>query len=59
MGTFFYQSKGTTQAYLGSVLVCPSCKGQKPKGEFRVILGEAVCAECYAEIEEELEANKS
>lgn len=54
MATFFYQSKGTTQAYLGSVMVCPECRGQKDKGGFRVLLGKAVCADCYEELTEEI-----
>jgi hypothetical protein len=44
-------SYSSTQSYLGSVLLCPSCKGQKPKGLFKVIDGESVCKDCQDEIE--------
>jgi hypothetical protein len=36
----------STQAWLGSVLTCPSCKGQKPKELFKVVDGESICKDC-------------
>jgi len=42
-------SYSSTQAYLGTVKVCLSCKGQKPKGLFRMIDGEELCQDCYKE----------
>jgi hypothetical protein len=43
----------STQAYLGSVLTCPSCKGQKPKALFKVVDGESICKDCQDELEQE------
>jgi hypothetical protein len=40
----------STQAYLGSVALCPSCKGQKPKALFKVVDGESICKDCQDEL---------
>ena len=57
MALLMYSSLGTkptsTQAYLGSVALCPYCKGQKPKALFRVIDGESICKDCQDELEQE------
>lgn len=45
----------STQAWLGSVLTCPSCKGQKPKLLFKVVEGESICKDCQDELIEEQE----
>jgi hypothetical protein len=42
----------STQAYLGTVKVCLSCKTQKPKGLFKMLDGEELCKECYNEVKE-------
>lgn len=36
----------STQAYLGSVSLCPGCKGQKPKDLFKIIDNVAYCKDC-------------
>lgn len=57
MGLFMYSSVHTkhhsTQAYLGSVLLCPSCKSQRPKDTFKVVDGESICKQCQDELEQE------
>jgi hypothetical protein len=45
----------STQAWLGTVLTCPSCKGQKPKLLFKVVDGESICKDCQDELIEEQE----
>jgi uncharacterized protein (DUF983 family) len=60
MGLFMYSSQSSrqtsTQAYLGTVRVCPSCKSQRPKDTFKVVDGESICKQCQDELEtEELE----
>lgn len=60
MGLFMYSSQSSrqtsTQAYLGSVALCPMCKGQKPKDTFKIVDGQSICKDCQDEMEtEELE----
>ena len=61
MGLFMYQSQhgfmNSTQAYLGSVRLCPSCCGQKPKDGFRMHDGQEICKDCRDEALFEMEAN--
>jgi formylmethanofuran dehydrogenase subunit E len=47
-----YQVKeGTSkQAWLGSVSLCQRCGSQQPKGGFKVVNREEVCACCQKEI---------
>lgn len=40
----------STQAYLGSVKMCCSCKGQQPKQLFKIVDGEEICHECQEEL---------
>ena len=57
MGLFMYSSvhakHNSTQAYLGTVRVCPSCKSQRPKDSFKVVDGESICKPCQDELEAE------
>lgn len=59
MALLMYSSLGTntssTQAYLGSVALCPGCKGQKPKETFKIIDNEAICKDCQDDLEAENE----
>ena len=48
-------SYSSTQAWLGSVSICPCCKGQKPKALFKVVNGESICKDCQDELIEERE----
>jgi hypothetical protein len=54
-----YSSLGTspssTQAFLGTVAICPCCKSQRPKETFRMVDGESICKRCQDELEEEPE----
>ena len=54
MALLMYSSLSTkpasTQAYLGSVALCPMCKGQKPKALFKVVDGESICKDCQDEL---------
>jgi formylmethanofuran dehydrogenase subunit E len=57
MALFMYSSINSkhysTQAYLGSVSLCPMCKGQKPKETFKIVDGESICKDCQDELEQE------
>ena len=59
MGLFIYGSIHTkhnsTQEYLGSVRMCPSCNGQKPKETFRMVDGQSICQDCQDELQQEEE----
>ena len=52
MGLFMYQMRAgtSTQAYLGSVKLCPMCGGQKPKDDFKIVDGKAICKDCQVEL---------
>lgn len=47
----FYTTKqgNSNQEWLATVAVCPCCKSQKPKAEFKVVDGEEMCAKCQQE----------
>ena len=49
----------STQAYLGSVLMCPKCKGQRPKQLFKFVDGQLICGECQEDLEIEAEDLKA
>lgn len=57
MALLMYSSLGTnhssTQAYLGSVTLCPSCNGQKPKQTFKMVGGESICKDCQDDAAQE------
>ena len=52
MATYFYQSKATKQAWLGSVQLCQECYGQKEKSQFRLFDKQELCKDCYEEKKE-------
>ena len=57
MALFMYSSQSprqtSTQAYLGTVRVCPCCESQRPKDTFRVVNNESICKDCQDELETE------
>jgi formylmethanofuran dehydrogenase subunit E len=42
----------STQAYLGTVAVCPECGGQKNKNLFKMVDGQQLCKDCQEGQEE-------
>lgn len=52
----FYTTKqgNSKQEWLGSVELCPCCKCQKPKADFKMIDGEEICGQCQKELSEAL-----
>jgi len=59
MATYFYQSKATKQQWLGSVMMCNECYGQKEKSSFRLFNNTEMCVDCYTEMKEEQEREGS
>lgn len=59
MALMMFSSLGTkptsTQAYLGSVALCPGCKGQKPKDLFKIVDDESICKDCQDDLKQETE----
>ena len=57
MALFMFGSQGTspssTQAYLGSVALCPYCKGQKRKDLFKKVDGVDICKDCQDDLDRE------
>jgi len=53
MATFFYQSKYSTQRYLGERQLCPVCGQSKIKGNFKMFSGLIQCLDCIKEAVEE------
>lgn len=49
----------STQAYLGSVRVCPMCKTQKPKELFKMVGGEQICGDCQDDLKQTAEDLKA
>ena len=54
MALFMYSAAhgkhASTQAYLGSVKICPVCCGPQPKESFKFFQGVEQCFECIDEI---------
>jgi hypothetical protein len=55
MGLFMYSAQSSrpssTQAYLGSVALCPLCRGQKPKDTFKIVEGQSICKDCQDDLQ--------
>jgi hypothetical protein len=45
----------STQAYLGTVALCPICNGQKPKDTFKMIDNRSICKDCQDDLKQEAE----
>lgn len=57
MALFMFGSQGTnpssTQGYLGTVALCPSCKGQRQKDLFKKVDGVDICKNCQDDLDQE------
>jgi hypothetical protein len=53
----YTMKQGTSkQEWLASVQLCPCCKSQQPKVDFKRVDGQDVCGECQEELAEMLTA---